>query len=227
MAIWGIDCLNPACVHESVRGYRLRILVRRSKLCWSCQSEGRHVTQDDWRKMGKPGHQYRTNWLMCPKDAHQWQHKLQPERNDMILRAHQRDFGLNQMAALGVKDPDLGNYAVQRHPSLPVGYDLRLLMFSQEALPRIAIYFRWRPDSGEVLTPEKIFQMAFQPGMTAAERKQAPMITLTPEQCDRIIQRNDGGLIEKTVPIRCQHCHEFLPARTLSTLTLREVELGD
>jgi hypothetical protein len=247
--LYGIDCTNKRCIHDSVKGYRLRLSIRRSTRCTLCGRDGNHLSPDDWQRMGRRPQAYKPDWHICQSDATQWRARFERERNDLIFQPNQLDAALAQMRALGVGEPAVGNWIVRENdtppPPLPPGYDARLAMLSNEPLPRIAVYFFWKPESGELLTPEKIFQMAFHPDMTAAERKAAPMRRLTEQQCRELVQYNPSGKAQRPVDdsgnvdsgwarnvqvlstIHCQHCQEALPLRTFSTLTLREVALGD
>ena len=97
-------------------------------------------------------------------------------------------------------------------------------------LPRIALYFRWQPEAGETLTPEKVFQCLFMPGSTMAERRYAAERRLSPDEFCTIVRRQDPSFARNArfgSTIKCHHCHQPLPLSAFTTMTLRPVEKGE
>ena len=119
---------------------------------------------------------------------------------------------------------------MRRHATLPEGFDARLLVMQETPLPRIALYFRWQPMAGDMLTPEKVFQCVFLPDASMAERTRAPERRLTEEEFLYVRRmRVDGEIptVTRESLIACQHCHRPLPLRAFNTLTLRECFKGE
>lgn len=225
MALWGIDCLNPLCKHDTLRGYRLRLTVLRGRLCMICGREAEQLPPVEM-----PGGPPDTKVMRCKGCDLRWRNDYVRERNDMVFRETEIDAALSQMAVLGAKDatPEQGiAWLVENHRSLPPGFQARMLVLLEEPLPRIAMYFRWHPESGEMLTPDKVFQCEFPPGARARDRRTAPARTLSGEQFNTIFRHEDQGYVTSMSMLTCQHCKEPLPLRTFSTLTLRACDLGD
>lgn len=204
-ALFGLDCPSPACVHATAIGYRLWFRVRPSE-------RPAETTDEEWARM-------REHFVM--------------ERPPTTYRAHQLDAALAQMDLLGVDRPAVGGHVVERHHSLPPGFDARMLLLQKMAMPRTALYFRWRPENGDLLTPEKVFQCIFLPGSTAAERRMAPERRMSEDEFNWLTRHQDwlpgapSISMTRTTIIRCQHCHKPLPLRALNTTALREVEKGE
>ena len=205
-ALFGLDCPQPGCVHTTAIGYRLWLRVRPIE-------RPPDTTNEDWAKM-------REHFVM--------------ERTPTTYRSHQLDSAYAQMNLLGVDKPALGGYVVERHSSLPPGYDARMLLLQKMALPRTALYFRWQPLTDELLTPEKVFQCIFLPGSTASERRVAPERRMSEDEFNWLVRHQDrpasapGGVtMTRTTIIKCQHCHKPLPLRALNMTALREVEKGE
>jgi hypothetical protein len=115
---------------------------------------------------------------------------------------------------------------------LPLGYDARRVFLLQMPLPRTAVYFRWNPQAGQVLTPDLVFQCDFSGRETAADRKLATETALTKDQVKYYLRHNmhpkepDGHIVTYSL-IKCQHCRQLLPLKALSLSLLREVDKGD
>ena len=203
--LYGIDCLNPQCVHDRVGAYRLILKVR--PLLAALEPAARAEMQ---------------------KRRAEGRGEFVGERNPTIYRESQLDAAYAQMDLLG-GDPRLGAQMVTKHHSLPPGCDARLILLLKVPMPRIAMYFRWCPEVGEMLTPDKVFQCVFAPGSTQAERAAAAERQVTPEEFANITRKFDPnfGLVTRESLIRCQHCHEPLPLRAFNILTLRQVEKGE
>ena len=222
--MFGVDCLNPECNHDALKGYRLRMQIYRTRQCLTCGNTGEHMMP----QQDPATQEYQYDWYECKKCAKRWRRKWTTERNDLMFKPEGLDSAYAQMNRLGVDTPKVGAYLVEKdHPSLPYGFDQRLVLLTEEALPRIALYFRWRPDAGEILTPDKVFQCAFRAGSTMGERRTACEIRLSPEQFQQLVRRNENGHILSLSTIQCQHCAQPIPIRGFNTLTLRECEKGE
>lgn len=226
--LFGLDCAHPDCVHDTARGYRLVLRVRRNVECWHCFRQGTPMPLERWVALGQREMTFPGDVFECPHCSQVWRNCWQMERPDLVFGKNNLVFALGQMADLGVKEPMVGVSIVEKHPSLPVGFDARLLHLREEPLPRTCLYFDWRPAAGEQLTPEKVFQCLFTPYMTAAERATAPRMSLPPDLFTQLMQvpREGEGFIGVSL-ICCQHCARPLPLRTFNTLTLRECAQGD
>lgn len=220
MALYGLDC--QTCKHDTVKGYRLRFGRHRNTICRYCFREGERVP-DGMSLTGAP----LTDRYRCLPCRAEWAAMWQPERNDFVFKASQLDNALAQMNMLGVENPGLGYHLVLKHPTIQVGFDQRRLLLTEEPLPRIAVYFRWEPLVGEVLTPANMFQMIFTAGSSAAERRCAPQRMLSDEECRSLLDRRGGVVSTEFSLLKCQHCMAPIPLRALSTITLREVCVGD
>lgn len=230
--LYGVDCSYTDCRHDSVTSYRLRLMVRRNKLCMICAREG----QPQPERVNAKG-MVQADWYRCPvccvgNRPVEWRIGWENEMPDRIFRPNQLESALSQMVTLGAKDdvqPDTGR-VVTDHPTLPPGYEARLMILRKEPMPKTAIYFRWNPERGEMLTPDKVFQFNFTPDMPAEERCTKAMArNLTEEECRVIVQAcgTDGRMRESFSVIRCQHCHRPLPLSAFSRQGLREVLRGD
>lgn len=225
--LFGLDCSNPQCVHDSGRGYRLSLRVRRATECWHCFGHGTPVSPERWVALGERETTYPGDAYECSRCSQVWRHTWQLERGDLMFRAIDLPFAFGQMEKLGIVDPKLGVFVVENHPSLPIGFDARMAILREEPLPRTCLYFEWRPDAGEQLTPDKVFQCIFRPDMTAAERATAPRIGLDPTLFKQLMRVPKAeGFVGESL-IQCQHCGQRLPLRTFNTLTLRECAQGD
>lgn len=153
----------------------------------------------------------------------------------MVFRAKQLDSALGQMEVLGVSNPKLGAHVVFNHHSLPPGFDQRLLMLTEEALRKFALYLRWRPERGEILRPDMCLQGMFGPGATAEQRRTAQVRPFLPDEFTELLQgfrpTKSGGrtVIESfsRSKIKCQHCQHALPLRAFNTQSLHEANWGD
>jgi len=220
--------------------------LRRAKTCIICGKDGEFVSYDRWLQMGRvpvrsdlPGAEfgegYTLSWYECRRCSDIWQVCVIPERTPLHFKLFERESAVAQMHACGVKDGNLGRYSVHDQSLLPMGFDQRVVVFSEVALPRIAIYFRWWPESGQVLTPDAVFQCKFDLAMSAEGRRQAPEVTFTPEQLRTLRLVNESNtpgtmgdaVITAYSIVECQHCHKPLPIKSFSTLTLRACEKGD
>lgn len=253
--IFGLDCSNENCFHDMLRGYRLRFQIRRDSKCSVCQKEGvplPDLVAPDKRKV--------TNRMGCqscetPSPAGQrprpmtWQKSFTRERKDMMFQRTELLVAQSQMRMLGCKQEVAPNTAhlIEDHQTLPRGYDARMLILTEEPMPRVGIYFRCQVQAGQVLTPDLVFQCDFAPGATAAERRTAPERTLSFSQMRELTQQCVGLSEEKTfeddgttvahkeiveqmasfTSIRCQHCHRPMPLKSFSTYSLRACEKGD
>jgi hypothetical protein len=239
-AVFGLDCCYDDCRHDSVRGYRLRLKVRPARQCRICKRDGQPIPSLDAVDLaelltmsdidlGTPaGRDAVLDWYRCSWHCVEpWRHRFQSERNDLLFRAIQLVSAKEQMVSLGVSDPDLGSFVVEGHASLPPFTDARLLILTEEPLPKTAVYFRWQPMANEVLTPDKVYQCNFAPDMPAHERVQAMARQLSDAEFVELTQANDAGMLRAWSAIRCQHCHRPLPLRAFNTSTLRECEYGD
>ena len=229
--LFGIDCTAKNCFHDTSRGYRLRFNIRRDIFCPMCRKEGLKLA-DIRDPMGNV-HKGRRACASCRK---QWRNDWVSERRDLMVRNHELLVAQSQMKLLGCKKELLPNTAhlIEEHDSLPMGFDARMLILTEEPMPRCAVYFRWNPEAGQMLTPDLIFQANFPPNATAAERRCSPEVRLTEEQCREIVQyctKSTGNLetemVETYTSIACQHCRKPLPAKTFSLQTLRSVDFGD
>ena len=226
-ALFGLDCPNPECRHKTALSYRLRMLVRRGVTCLICWHAGaKHPPV-----FNGGTNEYEHDWVRCERCSRNWQTKWENERNDLVFKPAFKESAFAQMALLGVEEPNIGQHLVEKHRTLPPGHDGRLVILTEEALPKTAVYFRWRPDLGEMLSPDKIFQCVFGVDATPAERRYAPEIRLTEDQCRALIRHNSAKeatfAVETFTTIRCQHCYKPLPAAALSTASLRETEKGE
>lgn len=156
----------------------------------------------------------------------------------MLFPAYQRESAIAQMRALGVPRPGVGYQWINaadlaaRGVGIDAIYDGRLVRCFQENLRRIALYFRWRPELGEILTPDRIFQGVFRSGASADERRCAPYVTIPEDRARTIISvaAQVGNVIDRTEgwsQIFCQHCWQRLPLKAFSTQQLRECEFGE
>lgn len=220
MPLFGLDC--SSCKHDNTKGYRLRFGRHRNTVCRECHREGTRLP-DTESLTGVP----LVNRRACTPCGTEWRADWQPERNDFVFKANQLDNALAQMNMLGVENPGLGYHIVLKHPSIPVGFDARRLLLTEEPLPKISVYFRWEPMAGELLTPNNMFQKIFPPDASAAERRTAPERILSEEECRSLIDRRGGTVHTEFSLLKCQHCMQPIPLRTLTTLTLREVDCGD
>lgn len=230
--LWGLDCTNENCVHDTVRAYRLQFFIRRNKLCVQCQREGVTFFPDlnpaaSLKEDGK-------GWLQCVPCRRQWRTTFSKERPDLTFRLHQYESAQAQIANMGVDGAITARskpYIIEDPRWLPFGHDARMLMFNEEPMRRSALYFRERPTAGDAIEWESVLQCRFAPGSTASQRRVAAEHLLPKETLSIILQRGIGGSggvgIESSTLIRCHHCREPLPLKALSTLTLREIEKGD
>lgn len=223
----GIDCINPKCIHDTIKGYRLHIDVRRSPACQWCGHTGEKLPAQE-SLLG----QMEDDWYRCALCRHSWRTCWTAERTDLFFRQFQKDSAYAQMNRLGVQEPGTGMFVVEGHPTLPIGTDARRLWFREESMPRTSLYFRYRPLAGEKLTPNNVFQCVWSPNATPDERRACRQVRfLTPEEFLEITYTNESavalGITGMWSSLRCQHCYQPIPLRALSTLTLREVELGD
>lgn len=214
--LWGIDCThqdptkNP-CVHDTVKGYRLHFRVRYderpSDLEWQqIRGPGAILTDAEWQKI-------RGNFVR--------------ERNPVVFRSQQLDSAYGQMECLGGV-PKLGSQEIHKHESLPPRAAARMLVLLETPLPKIALYFRGKPEAGDMLNDDNVFQCIFLPGANMAERRNAPERRLTTEELALIRRRVDvDNLFTRDSLLKCQHCHRELPMRTFSTITLRECFRGE
>ena len=235
--LYGIDCTAPNCFHDTSKGYRLRFKTRRDRYCVLCKREGLKL-EDAKDPLGKV-HRNRLQCATCRETNGQplrWNTNWINERRDMMFRNTELLVAQAQMKMLGCEREVLPNTAhqIEEHHTLRKGYDARLLILTEEPMPKCAVYFRWNPTAGEVLTPELVFQMQFSPTMTAAERRNAPGLSLTEGQFMEVRQYctyETGDTltqgVETYTSLRCQHCHHPISARAFSTQSLREVLLGD
>lgn len=222
--LWGLDCLSPTCRHDTTEAYRLRRQLHRGTICLFCGNGGKRVSKINLIT-GKPD----IEWYVCERCTYEWRAGWDTERNDQIFRTFQKEAALDMMGRLGVDTPEVGKpKVVEKHPSLPPGYDARLIWLTLEKMPKSALYFRRRMGA-EPLDPtfDCVFQCDFAPGSTMSERRAAPQRALEPDQFKYLISRNDGGMIHTYAPIRCQHCGAEMPLKGFSTLGLREVDLGE
>lgn len=199
--LYGLDCTAPACVHDTAQGYRLHFKVRPLE-------RPEFIAAADWPQV--KGH-------------------FIQERPSVVFRAFQLDSAYAQIDLLGGK-PTVGAQVIERHHSLPFGYDARLLFLQAIPLPRIAIYFRAEVKAGEQITPDKAFQCLFMPGASAAERRCAPERKLTEDEFSYVTRGPDpqfAGFRSLDSILRCQHCQTPMPISAFTTLTLREVEKGE
>ena len=218
MELWGLDCPNPACVHDTMRGYRLFFRVKPigappgvEPAVWQHHLDTL-ATSADWQRSGGSG-QKPAGFIS--------------ERPPVVFRGDQLPSAYAQIEALGGRRI-LGAQIVEKHHSLPPGFDARLLCLLPTPLPRIALYFRWRPDLGERLLPDRVFQCLFPPNATAADRRTAPERQLTEEEFTTVVRRpTETGPIAPQSLIKCQHCHQPIPLKAFTMHTLREVEKGD
>ena len=204
--LWGLDCCHPGCIHPGVGGHRLDFFVRRLR--------PPAFTDEQWER--------RRTW--------------ERERSPVTFRTTEFKSALDQLAALGVPEPQTGEFVLDhtQTPALPPGYDKRRVRLSSILLPRTALYFRWEPSTGQVLTPDLIFQCNFKPDATPHERATAYEIPISPEAYTTVIRRNETwselpGVrqLATSTLLKCQHCHRALPLKALSTTSLRRVEKGD
>lgn len=223
MDLFGLTCLNPDCKHDALRGYRLRMQIFRTRQCMQCSNAGTHMMP----VQNTATLEYEYDWYECKLCKVRWRRKWNTERRDFIFKPEGLDSAYAQMNRLGWDSPKCGAHLVENHDSLPFGFDKRLILFTEEALPRMALYFRWRPEAGEVLTPDKAFTCAFREGSTMAERKTAYEIRLSPEQFNQLLRKDDGGHIVSLSTIQCQHCMQPIPLRAFNTSTLRDCEKGE
>lgn len=225
--LWGLDCTYADCRHDSVKGYRLSLAVHRSRTCLVCGQE-REILPPQPQPEPFDKNPPDEKVVRCVPCGLVWRTDYERERNDMVFRRHELDFALSQMVQLGVPNPEVNaGFIAENHKSLPPGYDARFMFLREEALPKICMYFRWRPGSGEMLTPDRVFQCEFPPEAGAKERWSAKAVTLDEDQFHHIFRRADRGYIESMSMLSCQHCHRPLPLRAFSTLTLRPCAIGD
>lgn len=240
--LYGLECENKACVHDSVISYRLRLQLLPDRECTVCH-RGREVPIDqaalrlglDPVTLDDGQTEQCKNWYECPAlppHVEPWRRQLQQERNDMVFKAHQLQSAYAQMSLLGCDDPKVGVSTVERHPSIPPGFDTRILILKEEPLGRIAVYMRWKPETGEKLTNEMCFQGMFGPGMSADERKNALARKLLPDEFDTIyrgVHRDAPQGFEPitTMTLRCQHCMLPIQLRNINMLSLRSCDWGD
>lgn len=178
-----------------------------------------------------------------------WQRSFTRERKDMMFQRGELLVAQSQMRLLGCKQEVQPNTAhlIEEHNTLPRGYDARMLILTEEPMPRIGVYFRCQVEAGQILTPDLVFQCDFAPGATAAERRSAPEVRLALEQMRQLTQycgalseekvfEDDGVTVasKEIVPqlssfttILCQHCHRPMPLKSFSTYSLRACEKGD
>ncbi len=226
MALYGLDCTYPDCNHDSVKGYRLRFAIFRSQDCFRCSHGGEPMPPQESLKSG-----IEADWYECKQCNAEWRSAWKIERNDYVFYPQQLAAAYAQMNILGAQEPGLGVHYVENHPTIPHGFTKRRIMLTQEALPKLAMYFRWRPETGEQLTPNNVFQAMFPPNASAAERRNAAARPLTPDEFGTLMQIQQTADGPRSVGsmtlLTCQHCQRPIPPKALSTLTLRECEFGD
>ena len=225
--LYGLDCTYPDCVHDTVRGYRMFFRLRvaaRTPLFDEALFGANHVRAPESDKQAL---------------FERLRGSFVNERPAVVFRPEQRAAMLEQVDLLGgdaeaARKGLTGQRAsaqlVRRHATLPEGFDARLLVMQETPLPRIALYFRWQPMAGDMLTPEKVFQCVFLPDASMAERTRAPERRLTEEEFLYVRRmRVDGEIptVTRESLISCQHCHRPLPLRAFNTLTLRECFKGE
>ena len=235
--LWGIDCVGKNCFHDTSKGYRLRFKIRRDIMCPLCRKEGLKLAEvrDPWGHV----HKGRRACATC-KDGRgnqvQWRNDWVTERRDLMFRTGELLVAQSQMKLLGCTKELEPNKAhlIEQHDSLPMGFDARMLILTEEPMPRCAVYFRWNPEAGQMLTPDCVFQCKFPPNATAAERRGAPEVKLSVDQFREITQlclNSTGDLqtevVETYTSLKCQHCGQPISARAFSTQSLREVSPGE
>lgn len=253
--LFGLDCSNENCFHDTLRGYRLRFQIRRDGKCSICRKEGIELPD-----LVAPDKRVVTHRMQCsscesPRPAGQpprpltWQKSFTRERKDMMFQRTELLVAQSQMRLLGCKQEVGPNTAhlIEDHHTLPRCYDARMIILTEEPMPRVGLYFRCQVQAGQVLTPDLVFQCDFSEGSTAAERRTAPERMLTFDQMRELTQQCVGVSEEKTyqddgvtvahtdiVPqmqsftsVRCQHCHRPMPLKSFSTYSIRAVEKGD
>src|ERR1035437_7697388 len=147
MALYGLDCTYPDCNHDSVKGYRLRFAIYRSEDCMQCSHGGTKMSPQQTLKGD-----VEDDWYECPRCDCEWRSAWKVERNDYVFYPKQLAAAYSQMSILGAAEPGLGVHYIEGHKTVPKGFTKRRLMLTQEALPKLAMYFRWRPESGEMLS---------------------------------------------------------------------------
>lgn len=200
--LYGLECIHPDCVHDSVKSYRLRSWVRMTV---------------------RPPDMPAAEWVEV-------QGTLVAEDLDRVFRAEELESALADMRDRGVVDPKVGtaHWVNDTMAPLPPGADARIVVLQPERRRRMAIYFRWSPEAGDTLTADKVFQIIVAPGSTAAERRSAPERRMPEEEFRHVFRRGAaGGLITRITDIRCQHCHRVLPLRAFNTLGTRNCDKGD
>lgn len=251
MAYFGLDCTYQDCVHDSVRAFRLRFQAHRNQTCQICNRPGQPLTERMRRELGinmslgvsDIGQEMQdgvwSGWFVCLRCFSTWKSEMMRERNDMIFKLDHFRFAVGQYEALGAKwegpkdDPytaqeQLATITPQESRSIPPWYDYRVVIFNKGKMPRVALYFDWRPTLGEILTSEKVFQLDFTPGADAATRRSAGKRSLTKSQFEEVIGYvHSDQFVERVTTILCQHCGRNLPLKVFNTRTLRECELGD
>lgn len=226
--LYGLDCLSPGCVHRTVTGYRVRKKILRNAICMRCGNGGVLLPP----KTDPISNETQADWHVCRRcNSDSWRAGvLIPEEVDRFFRGHQRDSAFAHMNLLGVGHPDVNKIFIVEpgsNETVPPWATYRWMLCTTEALPRTALYFRWRPDKGEMLTPDKIFQCVFRPGDSAAERRNAAEIRFPEEQLKVLFRNSDRGHITSMTALRCQHCGTQLPARALNLAGIRDVEKGE
>lgn len=235
--LYAVDCVSRNCFHDSIRGYRLNFRVRRGRSCLVCKRAGQ--TLPDVKDPFGRVHTNRLQCTTCEDSQHRplrWRRDWQQERRDMMFRNGELIVAQSQMSLLGCKRDIHPNtrHMIEEHDSLPFGFDARLLTLTEEPMPRCAVYFRWRPDAGQMLTPDLVFQCNFSEDASAEQRRTAPERRLSVEQfmeitqyCVKATGDLESEMVETYTSILCQHCNRPLPAKAFSTQSLRAVEKGD
>lgn len=226
-SFFGLDCSNTDCKHDQRSGYRLHSKIKRNKDCTGCGRGGTAV------KLYNPVSGEEETVYKCNRCSQEWVTDWETERRDLVFRENELQSCLSQAYTLGWENPVAGHACEieqrgDRRHAIPFGYDTRFVGIVIEALPRTAVYFRWEPTAGQILTPDLIFQCVFRSDDNAHTRATAVEFQLTEAQLNTLFRRYAADLPGSLITsIPCQHCGKPLDLKAFNTLTLREVEKGD